>query len=113
MSWAWLKKAGPPTASNFLAIPRDLQDSPLGSPITRIPCARFKIERFANGYFRNGYFEFQCEDRRTFFRGLAGRPFLSEESSLFPPFLFLSGGVLGTFHGFSKYPFAKYPFASF
>ena len=64
-------------------------------------------------YFRNGHFEFQCEERHTFFRGLAGRPFLSEGSSLFLPFLFLTGGFLGTFHGFSKYPFAKYPFASF
>ena len=36
----------------------------------------------------------------------------AKKSSVFPPFLLLSGGVLGTFHGFSKYPFAKYPFAS-
>ena len=68
--------------------------------------------RFANRCIRNQYFEFQCKERRTFFRGLAGRVFLSEGSSHFPPFLFLSGGVLGTLHGFSKYPFTKYPFAS-
>ena len=58
--------------------------------------------RFANRYFRNGYFEFQCEEGRTIFRGLAGRLFLSEGSSLFPPFLCLYGGVPGTLHGFSK-----------
>ena len=68
--------------------------------------------RFANGYFRNGSFEFQCEERHTIFRGLAGHLFLSEGSILFRPSLFLGGGVLGTFHWFSKYPFAKYPFAS-
>ena len=69
--------------------------------------------RLANGYFVNGHFEFQCAKRGTIFRGLAGCLFLPEGSSLFPPFLSLSGGLQGTFHRFSKYPFAKYPFASF
>ena len=64
--------------------------------------------RFANGHFRNRYFDFQFEERCTTFKGLVGRLFLSEGSSLFPPFLFLSGGVLGTFHGFSKYQLPKY-----
>ena len=31
----------------------------------------------------------------------------------FRSFLSIAGGLVGTFHGFSKYPFAKYPFASF
>ena len=80
------------------------------------PASFLQFGRSASGRFRNGYFEYfelQCEERRTFFRGLAGRLFLSEGSSLFPPFLFLSGGILGTFHRFSKYPFAKYPVANF
>ena len=58
--------------------------------------------RFVNGYLRSAHFEFQCEERRTFFRGLTGRLLLSEGSRVSPPCLFLSGGVLGTFHGFSK-----------
>ena len=78
-----------------------------------ISCSPLCTGRFANGYFRNGYFELQCEERRTFFRGLAARLFLSEGFGLFPPFLFLSGGVLRTSHRFSKYLFAKCPFASF
>ena len=51
--------------------------------------------------------------RDALFRELAGCLLLSGGSSLLPPFLSLSGRLLGTFHGFSKYPFAKYPFVSF
>ena len=68
--------------------------------------------RLANGYFINGYFEFQCAEETHNFQRIGMSPVLSEGSSLFPLLLFLSGGPLGTFHGFSKYPFAKYPFAS-
>ena len=66
--------------------------------------------RLANGYFVNRHFEFQCAREMHIFRELAGRLFLTEGSSLFPPFLSLKGSLLGTFHGFSKYPFAKYVF---
>ena len=72
-----------------------------------------KFGRIANGYFVNGYFEFQfAKERGTFLGELEGCLFLSEGSCLFPPFLSLSGGLLETFHIFSKYPFARYPCAS-
>ena len=72
-----------------------------------------KNGRLANRYFVHKYFELQWARETHIFRELAGRLFLPEGSSLFPPFLPLSGSLLGTFHGFSKYPFAKYPFVSF
>ena len=43
--------------------------------------------RFAKGYFGNGYFEFQCEERCTFFRGLAGHLFFCRRGpAFFVPF---------------------------
>ena len=69
--------------------------------------------RLANRYFVNGYFEFQFVRETHILGELEGCQFLPEGSSLFPPFVFLSSGLLGTFHRFCKYPFAKYPFASF
>ena len=87
---------------------------PMGSPVNggwdrKLSLSYLGVNsgRFANGYFRNGHFGLQCEERRTFFRGLASGLFfcLSEGSSLFPPFLFLNGAVLGIL----KVPVRKAP----
>ena len=67
----------------------------------------------AKGYFVNGYFEFQCARETHIFQRTGRSLILPEGSSLFPPSLSLSGGLLETFPGFSKYPFVKYPFVSF
>ena len=65
----------------------------------------------ANGYFVNGYFEFPCASETHMLQGIGRSPVFPEGSSLSPPFLSLSGDLLGSFHQNSKYPFAKYPFA--